>query len=115
AVGTADDPTAITTIQSAATFSSDQPIEYLFKTEGGRYVMLFSQSGGLEGEASETHYYYPVTDGTQTTMVADVQAPETLLTQSTPTSQLYGMMSPKDVLGGANQRSIAPCTKILNT
>ncbi|KAK6321886.1 hypothetical protein J4Q44_G00066780 [Coregonus suidteri] len=29
--------------------------------------------------------------------------------------QLYGMMSPKDVLGGANQRSIAPCTKILNT
>lgn len=32
-VATAEDPAAITTIQSAATFS-DQPIKYLFKTEG---------------------------------------------------------------------------------
>lgn len=49
---------------------------------------VFSQSEGLEGEASETHYYYPVTDATQATMVENVQAPETLLTQSTPTGQL---------------------------
>lgn len=32
-VATAEDPTAIATIQSATTFS-DQPIKYLFKTEG---------------------------------------------------------------------------------
>lgn len=32
-VATAEDPAAITTIQSAATFT-DQPIKYLFKTEG---------------------------------------------------------------------------------
>lgn len=32
-VATAEDPAAIATIQSAATFS-DQPIKYLFKTEG---------------------------------------------------------------------------------
>ncbi|XP_055798895.1 upstream stimulatory factor 1-like isoform X5 [Salvelinus fontinalis] len=146
AVATADDPTAITTIQSAATFSSDQPIKYLFKTEGGglpvtyRVIQVsdgqvdgqtdgasavsvvtgfpattqtvtqavFSQSEGLEGEASETHYYYPVTDATQTTMVENVQAPETLLTQSTPTGQLYVMMSPQDVLGGTNQSKSEP-------
>lgn len=156
AVATADDPTAITTIQSAATFSSDQPIKYLFKTEGGglpvgelyppsgqvtyRVIQVsdgqvdgqtdgasavsvvtgfpattqtvtqavFSQSEGLEGEASETHYYYPVTDATQSTMVENVQAPETLLTQSTPTGQLYVMMSPQDVLGGTNQSKSEP-------
>ncbi|XP_064879539.1 upstream stimulatory factor 1-like isoform X4 [Oncorhynchus nerka] len=156
AVAMADDPTAITTIQSAATFSSDQPIKYLFKTEGGglpvgelyppsgqvtyRVIQVsdgqvdgqtdgasavsvvtgfpattqtvtqavFSQSEGLEGEASETHYYYPVTDATQTTMVENVQAPETLLTQSTPTGQLYVMMSPQDVLGGTNQSKSEP-------
>lgn len=34
AVGTAEDPSAITTIQSASTFSTEQPIKYLFKTEG---------------------------------------------------------------------------------
>lgn len=32
-VATAEDPAAIATIQSAATFT-DQPIKYLFKTEG---------------------------------------------------------------------------------
>ncbi|XP_047676903.1 uncharacterized protein LOC113636890 isoform X4 [Tachysurus fulvidraco] len=41
AVATAEDPSAITTIQSAATFSSEQPIKYLFKTEG---------AGGQVGE-----------------------------------------------------------------
>ncbi|KAF4086013.1 hypothetical protein AMELA_G00101430 [Ameiurus melas] len=40
-VATAEDPSAITTIQSAATFSSEQPIKYLFKTEG---------AGGQVGE-----------------------------------------------------------------
>ena len=33
-VVSSDDPAAIATIQSAATFSADQPIKYLFKTEG---------------------------------------------------------------------------------
>lgn len=46
AVATADDPSAaIATIQSAATFSSEHPIKYLFKTEG---------AGGQVGEL-----YYP--------------------------------------------------------
>lgn len=40
-VATAEDPSAITSIQSAATFSSEQPIKYLFKTEG---------AGGQVGE-----------------------------------------------------------------
>lgn len=36
---TADDPLAITAIQSAAAFSTDQQIKYLVKTEGaGRQV-----------------------------------------------------------------------------
>lgn len=43
-VATAEDPAAIATIQSATTFS-DQPIKYLFKTEGaggqvGRRVLI---------------------------------------------------------------------------
>ncbi|KAL0993796.1 hypothetical protein UPYG_G00114060 [Umbra pygmaea] len=161
-VAAEDDPTGIATIQSAATFASDQPMKYLFKTEGGgmpvgelypptgqvtyRVIQVsdgqvdgqadgasavsvvtgfpattqtvtqavFSQSEGLDGEASETHYYYPVSDATQTTMMTNVQAPDTLLTQSTPGGQLYVMMSPQDVLGGANQGSIATCTKISN-
>jgi hypothetical protein len=62
---------------------------------------VFSQSEGLEGEASETHYYYPVTDATQTTMVENVQAPETLLTQSTSTGQLK--------LCHSNMSQLAPC------
>ncbi|XP_019900452.1 upstream stimulatory factor 1-like isoform X2 [Esox lucius] len=162
-IATEGDPTAIATIQSAATFSSDQPIKYLFKAEGGglpvgelypptgqvtyRVIQVsdgqvdghadgasavsvvtgfpattqsvtqavFSQSEGLDGEASETHYYYPVSDTTQTTMMTNVQAPEALLTQSTPGGQLYVMMSPQEVLSGANQGSIAACTKISNS
>ncbi|XP_069038739.1 upstream stimulatory factor 1 isoform X2 [Lepisosteus oculatus] len=156
AVATAEDPSAIATIQSAATFSSDQPIKYLFKTEGAggqvtyRVIQVsdgqldgqadgatavsvvtgfpaaaqpvtqavFSQSEGLEGDSSETHYtYYPATisDATPGTMVTSVQAPETLLSQNTPTGQLYVMMSPQEVLTGANQRSIAPRTQPYNT
>ncbi|XP_067113146.1 upstream stimulatory factor 1-like [Osmerus mordax] len=143
AVATADDPTAITTIQSAATFSSDQPIKYLFKTEGAggqvtyRVIQVsdgqmegqtdgaaavsvvtgfpatsqavtqavFSQSDGLEGEGSETHYYYPatITDATQAAMVTNVQAADSMLTQNAPAGQLYVMMSPQEVLTGANQ------------
>ncbi|XP_066566627.1 upstream stimulatory factor 1 isoform X6 [Amia ocellicauda] len=151
AVATAEDPSAITTIQSAATFSSDQPIKYLFKTEGAGgqvtyrviqvsdgqlegqtdgatavsvvtgfptatqpVTQVFSQSEGLEGDSSETHYtYYPATisDAAPGTMVTSVQAPETLLSQNTPTGQLYVMMSPQEVLAGGNQsKSEAPRT-----
>ena len=42
-VATAEDPAAIATIQSAATFT-DQPIKYLFKTEG---------AGGQVGESND--------------------------------------------------------------
>lgn len=151
AVATANDPTAITTIQSATTFSSDQPIKYLFKTEGAggqvtyRVIQVsdgqmegqadgaaavsvvtgfptttqavtqavFSQSEGLEGEGSETHYYYPatITDATQAAMVTNVQGADSMLTQSAPAGQLYVMMSPQEVLTGANQsKSEAPRT-----
>ncbi|NP_956590.1 upstream stimulatory factor 1 [Danio rerio] len=165
AVATAEDPSAITTIQSASTFSTDQPIKYLFKTEGAggqvgelyppsgqvtyRVIQVadgqleaqpdgttavsvvtgfpattqpvtqavFSQSEGLEGDGTETHYtYYPATisDATAGTMVTGVQASDALLTQSAPAGQLYVMMSPQEVLTGANQRSIAPRTQAYN-
>ncbi|KAG1951534.1 upstream stimulatory factor [Pimephales promelas] len=47
AVATAEDPSAIATIQSASTFSSEQPIKYLFKTEGagGQVGELYPPSG----------------------------------------------------------------------
>ncbi|KAJ7995167.1 hypothetical protein DPEC_G00241750 [Dallia pectoralis] len=168
-VATAEDPSAaISTIQSAASFSSEQPIKYLFKTEGAggqvgelyypptgqvtyRVIQVsdgqleaqgdgapavsvltgfpaatqpatqavFSQSDGLEGDGTETHYtYYPATiagasPGTMVTSV--VQASDTLISQNTPTGQLYVMMSPQEVLTGANQRSIAPRTQPYNT
>ncbi|XP_018611060.1 upstream stimulatory factor 1-like isoform X3 [Scleropages formosus] len=117
AVATAEDPSAIPAIQSAATFSSDQPIKYLFKTEGAGGQAVFSQSEGLEGESTETQYtYYPATisEAAPTTMVTSVQAPDSLLNQSTPTGQLYVMMSPQDVLPSAHQRSIAPRTQSYN-
>lgn len=151
-VATAEDPAAIATIQSAATFT-DQPIKYLFKTEGAggqvtyRVIQVadgqlegqtdgaaavslvtgfpattqtvtqavFSQSEALEGDGSaETQYtYYPATiaDATTGTMVTTVQASDTLLGQTTPTGQLYVMMSPQEVLTGSNQRTIAPRTQ----
>ncbi|XP_004537979.1 upstream stimulatory factor 1 isoform X2 [Maylandia zebra] len=151
-VATAEDPAAIATIQSAATFT-DQPIKYLFKTEGAggqvtyRVIQVadgqlegqtdgaaavslvagfpattqtvtqavFSQSEALEGDCSaETQYtYYPATiaDATTGTMVTTVQASDTLLGQTTPTGQLYVMMSPQEVLTGSNQRTIAPRTQ----
>ncbi|XP_036380073.1 upstream stimulatory factor 1 isoform X1 [Megalops cyprinoides] len=156
AVATAEDPSAIATIQSATTFSSEQPIKYLFKTEGAggqvtyRVIQVsdgqlegqadgatavsvvagfpastqpvtqavFSQSEGLEGDGSETHYtYYPATisDATPGTMVTSVQAPEALLSQNTPTGQLYVMMSPQEVLAGSSQRTIAPGTQTYST
>ncbi|XP_016300778.1 upstream stimulatory factor 1-like isoform X4 [Sinocyclocheilus anshuiensis] len=143
-VATAEDPSAITTIQSASTFSSEQPIKYLFKTEGAggqvtyRVIQVadgqleaqtdgatavsvvtgfpattqpvtqavFSQSEGLEGDGTETHYtYYPATisDAAAGTMVTGVQASDALLSQSTPAGQLYVMMSQQEVLTGANQ------------
>ncbi|XP_016379469.1 upstream stimulatory factor 1-like isoform X3 [Sinocyclocheilus rhinocerous] len=153
-VATAEDPSAITTIQSASTFSSEQPIKYLFKTEGAggqvgelyppsgqvtyRVIQVadgqleaqtdgatavsvvtgfpattqpvtqavFSQSEGLECDGTETHYtYYPATisDAAAGTMVTGVQASDALLSQSAPAGQLYVMMSPQEVLTGANQ------------
>ncbi|XP_062873064.1 upstream stimulatory factor 1 isoform X3 [Trichomycterus rosablanca] len=162
AVATAEDPSAIATIQSAATFSSEQPIKYLFKTEGAggqvgelyppigqvtyRVIQVadgqleaqtdgttavsvvagfpattqpvtqavFSQSEGLEGDGTETHYtYYPATisDAGTGTMVTGVQTSDTILSQSAPAGQLYVMMSPQEVLTGATQRSIAPRTQ----
>ncbi|TRY89231.1 hypothetical protein DNTS_025400 [Danionella cerebrum] len=155
AVATAEDSTAITTIQSATTFSSEQPIKYLFKTEGAggqvtyRVIQVadgqleaqtdgptavsvvtgfpastqpvtqavFSQSEGLDGDGAETHYtYYPATisDATGGAMVAGVQTSDALLSQSAPAGQLYVMMSPQEVLTGANQRSIAPRTQPYN-
>ncbi|XP_072310672.1 upstream stimulatory factor 1 isoform X3 [Eucyclogobius newberryi] len=131
----------------------DQPIKYLFKTEGAggqvtyRVIQVsdgqleaqtdgaaavslvagfpatsqtvtqavFSQSEGLDGDGSaETQYtYYPATiaDATTGTMVTTVQTADTLLGQPTPTGQLYVMMSPQEVLTGANPRSIAPRTQ----
>ncbi|KAM8853979.1 upstream stimulatory factor 1 isoform X3 [Synchiropus splendidus] len=146
-VATAEDPAAIAAIQSAATFT-DQPIKYLFKTEGaggqvtyrviqvsdgqleaqtdgGAAVSLVTgfpatsqavtQSDGLEGDTStDAQYtYYPATiaDATTGTMVTTVQASDSLLGQTTPTGQLYVMMSPQEVLAGSNQRTIAPRTQ----
>ncbi|KAG1951535.1 upstream stimulatory factor 1 isoform X4 [Pimephales promelas] len=144
AVATAEDPSAIATIQSASTFSSEQPIKYLFKTEGAggqvtyRVIQvadgqleaqtdgatavsvvtgfpattqpvtqaIFSHSEGLDGDGTETHYtYYPATisDAAAGTMVTSVQASDALLSQSAPAGQLYVMMSPQEVLTGANQ------------
>uniref|UniRef100_A0A8C1C3A9 Upstream stimulatory factor 1 n=2 Tax=Cyprinus carpio TaxID=7962 RepID=A0A8C1C3A9_CYPCA len=138
-VATAEDPSAITTIQSASTFSSEQPIKYLFKTEGAggqvtyRVIQVadgqleaqtdsatavsvvtgfpattqpLTQSEGLDGDGTETHYtYYPATisDAAAGTMVTGVQASDALLSQSAPAGQLYVMMSPQEVLTGANQ------------
>ncbi|KAM4566572.1 upstream stimulatory factor 1 isoform 2-T2 [Odontesthes bonariensis] len=52
-VATAEDPAAIATIQSAATFS-EQPIKYLFKTEGAggqvTYRVIQVSDGQLEGQ-----------------------------------------------------------------
>ncbi|XP_037533290.1 upstream stimulatory factor 1 [Nematolebias whitei] len=151
-VATAEDPAAIATIQSAATFT-DQPIKYLFKAEGAcgqvtyRVIQVsdgqlegqtdgaaavnlvagfpattqtvtqavISQSEELEGDGStETQYaYYPtsIADATAGTMVTTVQASDTLLGQTTPTGQLYVMMSPQEVLTGSSQRTIAPRTQ----
>lgn len=67
---------------------------------------VFSQSEGIEGDGTETHYtYYPATisDSATGTMVTGVQASDALLSQSAPGGQLYVMMSPQEVLTGANQ------------
>lgn len=52
AVATAEDPSAITTIQSASTFTSEQPIKYLFKTEGagGQVGELYPPTGQVGDE-----------------------------------------------------------------
>ncbi|KAM4590153.1 upstream stimulatory factor 1 isoform 2-T3 [Fundulus diaphanus] len=76
---------------------------------------VISQPEGLEGDVSaEAQYaYYPasIADGSAGTMVTTVQASDTLLGQTTPTGQLYVMMSPQEVLTASNQRTIAPRTQ----
>ncbi|XP_007257008.1 upstream transcription factor 1, like [Astyanax mexicanus] len=155
-VASVENPSAIASIQTAASFSADQPIKYLFKTEGtGGQVTyrvihvadgqvetqadgatavsvvagfpaatqagspnvtqaVFSHAEGLEGEATETHYYYPATIAdttTPATMVTSVHAADSLLTQPTSAGQLYVMMSSQDVLGTAQQsKTEAPRT-----
>ena len=54
---------------------------------------VFSQSDGLEGEGSETHYYYPatITDATQAAMVTNVQSADSMLTQNAPAGERTGM------------------------
>ncbi|XP_018919152.1 upstream transcription factor 1, like isoform X5 [Cyprinus carpio] len=140
---TADDPLAITAIQSAAAFSTDQQIKYhLVKTEGtGRQVTYrvihladgqvegqadgaaavsvvtgfpsvtqaatppVTQSESLEGETSETQYYYPATisDTTASTMVTNLHTADSVLSQPTSAGQLYVMMSPQEVLATTQQ------------
>lgn len=52
---------------------------------------MFSQSEGLEGDGTETHYtYYPATisDAATGTMVTGVQASDALISQSAPAGTL---------------------------
>ncbi|XP_059406763.1 upstream transcription factor 1, like [Carassius carassius] len=150
---TADDPLAITAIQSAAAFSTDQQIKYhLVKTEGtGRQVTyrvihladgqvegqadgaaavsvvtgfptvtqaatphvtqaVISQSESLEGETSETQYYYPATisDTTASTMVTNLHTADSVLSQPTSAGQLYVMMTPQEVLATPQSKSGTP-------
>ncbi|XP_026067366.1 upstream transcription factor 1, like [Carassius auratus] len=149
---TADDPLAITAIQSAAAFSTDQQIKYLVKTEGaGRQVTyrvihladgqvegqadgaaavsvvtgfptvtqaatphvtqaVISQSESLEGETSETQYYYPATisDTTASTMVTNLHTADSVLSQPTSGGQLYVMMTPQEVLATPQSKSGTP-------
>lgn len=152
AIATSVNPSAIAAIQS---FSAEQPIKYVFKTEGNSGQVtyrvihvsdgqmeaaadgtaavsvvtgfpaatqagsppvtraIYSQAEGLETEATEGHYYYPstVSDSAPATIVTNVHAADSLLTQPTSAGQLYVMMSPQDVLGTASQRKAeTPCT-----
>ncbi|XP_016130552.1 upstream stimulatory factor 1-like isoform X2 [Sinocyclocheilus grahami] len=140
---TADDPLAITAIQSAAAFSTDQQINYhLVKTEGTGEQVTYrvihladgqlegqadgaaavsvvtgfttasqaamphvTQSESLEGVTSETQYYYPATisDTNADNMVANLHTADSVLSQPTPSGQLYVMMSPQDVLASTQQ------------
>lgn len=62
---------------------------------------VLAQAEGLDGEASETHYYYPATiaNTPTATMVTNVQAPDSLLAQNTPTGELQ-VFSVASVEGG---------------
>ncbi|XP_062844564.1 upstream transcription factor 1, like [Trichomycterus rosablanca] len=68
---------------------------------------VFSQAEGLETnlEATESQYYYPATipNTSPATIVTNVHAADSLLTQSAPTSQLYVMMSPQELLGNTHE------------
>lgn len=134
---TTDDSLAVTAIQSATAFSTDQQIKYhLLKAEGTggqvtyRVIHLADgqveshadgaasvsvvtgfpaatqaatpptvMSESVEGETSETQYYYPATlSDTAGAMVTGLQTADSVLSQPTSTGQLYVMMSPQDVL-----------------
>ncbi|KAF7688701.1 upstream transcription factor 1, like isoform X2 [Silurus meridionalis] len=57
-IATAVDPSAVTTIQSAATYSTEQPIKYVFKTEGNTgqvtYRVIHVADGQMEAQADGT-------------------------------------------------------------
>ncbi|NP_998359.1 upstream transcription factor 1, like isoform X1 [Danio rerio] len=135
---TTDDSLAVTAIQSAAAFSTDQQIKYHFlkaEATGGQvtYRVIHLADGqveghadgaaavsvvtgfptatqaatpptvmseSVEGETSETQYYYPATlsDTTAGAMVTGLQTADSVLSQPTSAGQLYVMMSPQDVL-----------------
>ncbi|XP_016144438.1 upstream stimulatory factor 1-like isoform X2 [Sinocyclocheilus grahami] len=64
-----------------------------------------TQCESLEGETSETQYYYPATisDTTASTMVTNLHTADSVLSQPTSAGQLYVMMSPQEVLATAQQ------------
>ncbi|XP_059404251.1 upstream stimulatory factor 1-like isoform X1 [Carassius carassius] len=66
---------------------------------------VISQSENLEGETSETQYYYPATisDTNAGTMVTNLHTADSVLSQPAPSGQLYVMMSPQDVLASTQQ------------
>ncbi|XP_053176584.1 upstream stimulatory factor 1-like isoform X1 [Scomber japonicus] len=84
-VATAEDPAAIATIQSAATFT-DQPIKYLFKTEGAggqvTYRVIQVSDGQLEGQTDGAAAVSLVTGFPATTQTVTQAA---ALRHSTPT------------------------------
>lgn len=51
------------------------------------FLAVIFQSDGLEGEASETQYYYPATiaDAAAGTMVTNVHTADSIISQPTPT------------------------------
>ncbi|XP_018598237.1 upstream stimulatory factor 1 isoform X2 [Scleropages formosus] len=118
AVATAEDSSAIATIQSAATFSSDQPIKYLFKTEGAggqvTYRVIQVSDGQLEGQADGTAAVSVVTGfpaATQPVTQAVFSQSETLEGDGTETHYTYYPATISDATPGTMVTSVqAPDT-----